>query len=654
MKRFLILLLAVLMLIPSTVICVSADETDNDQVKEGTVPKSFSLIGTPDLPPIVNQGEVGCCASCAITYTQYTNAVSKYIRKNHPEIKFEPASGELQYLFAPKWTFGFSGSGTAWVYHILMEQGAVTMDKSSFLLHPKSKAFFVHGFTGLKKFSATAIAWDITEQQMEEAMKYRLASYEQIWVGGNHALGKVDGKLELTTTEDGKALLNKVKEALNAGNVVVTGGLSAAWQYSSNKDPDTGKSLGKIVDTGTLGKKTDHAMIYSRGDLAGGHQLSIVGYDDEIAFEVNGVTLKGAFQVSNSWGEDWMNDGYVWLMYDALNERSEFEELNFENRVITMDQFCFTDWEKDIIEGLPELYVEAEVSTKNRESINLVPLTRNNETHKTESTSLYMFSYTNYHPDYDELGAGDYFAIDGEKNGDEAKGTFSVGYNSLIADEAKIGDYTYGIRVQARKGEVTVHALRLKNNRGEVIAEIEIPEGGEKVSVTKNYYFDQKVFKVTLDEAQKQQGVDFEAFSAYYCEGNTVAVDVTPSGDAENIEVIGKTDTGKALTKNDKGQLELTVSENAVISLETKEAEPVVPSSPEEPSVSEESNAPVVSPSEDENPSDEKKPSAEKPDNNGNDSDGGNSGAVVIIIIVSVVAVAVIGVVVVVFVKKHK
>ena len=158
MKRFLIVLLAVLMLIPSTAICVGADETDNDQVKDGTVPKSFSLIGTPDLPPIVNQGEVGCCASCAITYTQYTNAVSRYIRKNHPEIKFEPASGELQYLFAPKWTFCFSGSGTAWVYHILMEQGAVTMDKSSFLLHPKSDAFFVHGFTGLKKLSATAIA----------------------------------------------------------------------------------------------------------------------------------------------------------------------------------------------------------------------------------------------------------------------------------------------------------------------------------------------------------------------------------------------------------------------------------------------------------------------------------------------------------------
>ena len=89
MKRILVALLALLTVLSCFALPVAADEPVvadevKDEVKDN--PSSFTLVGTPDLPPICNQGEVGCCASCAITYTQYTNAVSKYIRKYHPEM----------------------------------------------------------------------------------------------------------------------------------------------------------------------------------------------------------------------------------------------------------------------------------------------------------------------------------------------------------------------------------------------------------------------------------------------------------------------------------------------------------------------------------------------------------------------------------------
>ena len=196
MKRFLLCILAILMVASMVTVPAFAQQPAvqaDEKVGDDALPSSFTLVGTPDLPPIYNQGEVGCCASCAITYTQFTNAVSRYLRKYHPEIKFEPATGEKQYLFSPKWTYNFAGAGTAWVYHILQEQGGMTMDVSSFYLHPINGSFLVHRPTGAKPLVASAICWDIAKDQMEQAMNYRLKNFEQIWVGGNHELAKVDG-----------------------------------------------------------------------------------------------------------------------------------------------------------------------------------------------------------------------------------------------------------------------------------------------------------------------------------------------------------------------------------------------------------------------------------------------------------------------------
>mgnify|MGYP002398131131 CR=1 FL=1 len=41
---------------------------------------------------------------------------------------------------------------------------------------------------------------------------------------------------------------------------------------------------------------------------AGNHAMLCIGYDDK----------KGAFKALNSFGEDWVNDGYIWIDYDIL------------------------------------------------------------------------------------------------------------------------------------------------------------------------------------------------------------------------------------------------------------------------------------------------------------------------------------------------
>jgi len=55
--------------------------------------------------------------------------------------------------------------------------------------------------------------------------------------------------------------------------------------------------------------------------------MTIVGYNDNIWTDINNNRKvddgeKGALKIANSWGANWMNDGFIWLSYDALRKIS--------------------------------------------------------------------------------------------------------------------------------------------------------------------------------------------------------------------------------------------------------------------------------------------------------------------------------------------
>lgn len=52
-----------------------------------------------------------------------------------------------------------------------------------------------------------------------------------------------------------------------------------------------------------------------RKDLPG-HAVTIIGYDDN--------KFGGAFEIMNSWGTDWGNNGFMWIRYDDFIEFSEY------------------------------------------------------------------------------------------------------------------------------------------------------------------------------------------------------------------------------------------------------------------------------------------------------------------------------------------
>lgn len=72
-----------------------AETTESTVVSaaQNRLPSAVSLLGTKHLAPEDNQGVVGCCASEAAAYLQFSNAVSRYLHAQNPDIDWDPSSG---------------------------------------------------------------------------------------------------------------------------------------------------------------------------------------------------------------------------------------------------------------------------------------------------------------------------------------------------------------------------------------------------------------------------------------------------------------------------------------------------------------------------------------------------------------------------------
>jgi hypothetical protein len=67
--------------------------------------------------------------------------------------------------------------------------------------------------------------------------------------------------------------------------------------------------IGMVVLENFLTLKSNDHMWYptiGKTDLFGGHAMVVIGYDDS----------KKAFEIMNSWGKGWANNGFVWIRYE--------------------------------------------------------------------------------------------------------------------------------------------------------------------------------------------------------------------------------------------------------------------------------------------------------------------------------------------------
>lgn len=436
-------------------------EAKKEHVMMETLPSSATLVGTDFLPPIDNQGGVGSCASQSVAYTQFSNAVARYLHSLNPDSEFKPAK-DSKYCFSPKFTYTYSGAGTAWVYNILIDHGCLTLEHSGF--YKDSGGGSLLGRPG--NYYKESIKWDADKDDLFKALNYRLTDYEQIWFTNAPYSGK------MTTSETGRDLLFKIKEAVASGNVVVTGGYPSRWE------------TGMVFKSGDIAKVGQKIITYSVAEGDGGHQVCIVGYDDNVETQLGGVTLKGAFLMANSWGTSYGDKGYIWVAYDALNTVSEFEVLNDEkfNRGWTFDQFCFTYWETDIEVEMPELMVELEVETADREGF-YVSLTREDASGNVATYMPYLFKYGAGESKIHENYGGD-ANFGGDVDGKADTGYITLSYDklaSLIPDGATYENYIWGVKVfsTTKKDVTTVKSIKLMNSKGDILSQI-VPEGDNK------------------------------------------------------------------------------------------------------------------------------------------------------------------------------
>ncbi len=256
-----------------------------------TLPSSVDLSTSPYFPPIGNQGSYGSCVPWATTYYQFTYESHKI---NNIITTYDNAC-------SPRWTFNFINhgydGGTSYddAYDVLRYQGAVTMSEA-----PYNANNFDY-------------SWINNETAMLNALKTKLTNVHHI---------NIQNQITSNTDTD----LNSFKEQLNMGKVLEIGvicrGSLNNWTYKK-----------------TTSNEWAAYRAYKMGDDDdGGHALTIVGYDDNVQCDVNGNgtiedSEKGAFKLANSWGTGWSkgNNGYIWVMYDALNQTSANTTNNWES-----------------------------------------------------------------------------------------------------------------------------------------------------------------------------------------------------------------------------------------------------------------------------------------------------------------------------------
>ena len=257
----------------------------------------------PCFPPITSQGRLGSCASFSMTYYAASH--------NTGHVRNATSGGDSARIFSPKWTYTMVNGGN--------NDGSLFLPIMNFLQR--------HGV-------ATLAEWPYNGDPTNPANFREWATTQEMWRSAlNHRIKEI-GTIRRVDTPGG---LQALKSYLSDGYIVTFGTSVGGWKYA--KSQANPASSGSEVNA-------DVCYYIRRYPKPTGHAMTVVGYDDNLWVDVNkngtvdpGET--GALKVANSWGTDgWAEfdpgtvdggspkgpgvgvGGFVWILYDALKEKS--------------------------------------------------------------------------------------------------------------------------------------------------------------------------------------------------------------------------------------------------------------------------------------------------------------------------------------------
>lgn len=261
------------------------------------LPSQVDLSNSIYFPPIGDQGSLGSCAAFATTYYQYTYEVNKLN---------SITSEDEREVYSPSWPYSLLSNGNG---------GGITVTSTYEML----SNFGCLKLEDLPYNKDTTVNYP-TDMELEkvEALSTRLSSY------GTYDIAAEGTVITSNTDTD----LNMVKSALSNGKVLV---VTSPFSWDSKYG---------------FGNYSDKLIYYRTKWSSIGHAMAVVGYNDNISCDVNNngsieACEKGAFKIANSWGDTNGDNGYIWVLYDALNKVSANTVGNWEASLEGMRHSAF-------------------------------------------------------------------------------------------------------------------------------------------------------------------------------------------------------------------------------------------------------------------------------------------------------------------------
>lgn len=237
------------------------------------LPKGVDNTLQPFFPPVFNQRSNSCSQASGARYV-FTYEVNRLLDNT-------VTAEDKAHIFSYHFTWNFlnagldEGSHPELGYDIMKTTGAMSEADM-----PDESA------------ATSSTTWATGYDKYLRAMYYRVKSYEKFTLKNREGIDRL------------RLFLYNRGEEGKAGGIVTFSCYSSDWQEAAYK----GSSATGLKD------------IITRNGTDGPHALTICGYDDEVAYDLNqdGVITedeKGAFIIVNSWGTWWATQGKCYYPY---------------------------------------------------------------------------------------------------------------------------------------------------------------------------------------------------------------------------------------------------------------------------------------------------------------------------------------------------
>lgn len=358
-------------------------------------------------PPVGSQERIGSCVCWSGIYYAFTYELCK--------VRDVAATGKnimspaFIYGQAKSWMKDYGGTWSDAVIDFLMQEGTPSFESADFESYDVER---------------DVKSWNPKKEIWQEAEKNRLTGAY---------LFEIDGQITNPKDDD----LDEIKKYLNEGHVLTFGAQMSGMDYKNI--PDNSPYAGESIIIASLNK-------------GGGHQMAVVGYDDDIFYDINQNGIieegeKGAFKFVNSWSSAWQNDGFCWVSYDALNIESSVGynpveyyyddngNLASYTRVKAMDGYIleYIDPDKQMSSGV-DMVLKLNTAKRNQDIVEIIAKDKDGNEYSAKVTATYRANHLDY-------------ALDGSEYATDGVITFDL--NNVIENISadNVNDYEWFVKI---------------------------------------------------------------------------------------------------------------------------------------------------------------------------------------------------------------